>query len=106
MEKRSAAGAAACQAFMARTTELLKGKGVNSQELHTVVRACYGQVVALLKAHPDVLEPLMDEVSGLPVGMPPAWYRQALRGKVQQLKPLPQAGVVQAVLEAASGGSG
>ena len=105
MSKRFAASAAACQAFMARTTELLKGKGVNGPDLPTVIRACYGQVVALLKTNPELLEPLMEAVAGLPVGMPALWYRQAMRGKVQQLRPPLGVSTVKAVLEAAVGTS-
>ena len=89
------------QAYMARTTALLNGK--TAQPLAAALRKSYGVVIGLLKTSPELLEPLLDEISGLPTAMPADWYAQAIRGKVNALRPVPSVSTVRAILKAAAG---
>ena len=89
------------QAYMARATALLNGK--TAQPLAAALRKSYGVVIGLLKTSPELLEPLLDEISGLPTAMPADWYAQAIRGKVNALRPVPSVSTVRAILKAAAG---
>lgn len=97
----------ALRMYVPRLTNLLKGKGVSPESASAIARLSYREAARLLRPHPERLEPLMDELAGLVVQMPPDWYTQSIRGKVQhQLSEVDKRDVstVKTVLEAAARG--
>lgn len=74
----------ALRAFMSHTTKALCKKCGKPPPI-TTVRACFREVVAYLKDHPEDQPAVSEAVDFLPRGMKYEWYPQAVRSIIQQL---------------------